>query len=371
MKPFLVFLFFIFFSTINAQKQFKITGILEGFDENSIVLIQKQNITIDSCNLNNKKFELKGTLEEVPANVYLIVKSGQTTKYANLYIGNENITLNSKSEDFPYDVKTKGSIYDNERYLFAQKEKLPNIERKELLSKMWDLRDQKKWNDSLQKQYWSQEEPKGLIVKIDENLEKIRNQFIAENINSYFGLSLLETYKTEINNSEIKLLLKKVNPKFSKSIYIKSINSHLNNPDLKIGEKFYDFTAYNQHQKQTKFSNYFNEKFILLDFSTLYCGWCLKAIPLLEKLQDQNMNKLDVITFYVDKNIKGFEGLGKKHSNNWNILWDREGRFSDTYAKYKVFGTPTFYLFTPQGKLLKKFDGYSEDMLDEIEKLIN
>ena len=355
----------------NAQKQFKITGILEGFEENSIVLIQNQNITIDSCNLKNNKFELKGSFEDIPANVYLIVKNNKTRKTANLYIGNENISINSKSGDFPYDVKTTGSIYDNDRYLFAQKEKLQNIERKELLNKMWSLREQKKWNDSLQNEYWSKEEPKGLIVKIDENLENIRNEFIEENINSYYALSLLDVYKTEINNSKINLLLKKVIPKFSKSIYLKSINSHLNNPDLKIGEKFYDFTAYNQHQKQTKFSNYFNDKFILLDFSTLYCGWCLQAIPILEKLQNQNKNKIDIITFYVDKNIKGFKGLENKHSINWNILWDKEGRFSDTYAKYKISGTPTFYLFNSQGILLKKYDGFSENMLDEIQKIIN
>lgn len=371
MKAILGAYFALFFSLLSAQKSFKISGVLEGFDDHATVLVQKQNITLDSTTLKNNQFELKGSLEDFPASVYLMVKQKKSTKYAELYIGNEKITLKNSIGDFPFDVKTQGSSYDNDRYLYAQKTKALERERRELLDRMWILRDEKKWNDSLQKAYWSREEPKGLLVTVDENLENVRNQFIEDHINSYYGLSLLETYKTEITESKIKSLLKKVSPKFSKSVYVRSITSHLTNPELKIGEKFYDFTAYNQNQKPTRFSNYFNTKFVLLDFSTLYCGWCLQAIPDMEKLQENNRAKIDIITFYVDKNIKGFEGLEKKHSPNWNILWDKEGRFSDTYAKYKVNGTPTFYLFSNDGKLVKKYDGYSEDMFQEIEKIIN
>ncbi len=355
---------------VHAQNQFKISGTLEGFKENSLVRIEKQNITIDSCYLKDKKFELKGELEDSPSEVYLIVGSDKDRKSTALFIGNEDVTIESRGEDFPYDVKTTGSKYDAERFTFAQQEKKLSTERTELLEKMWDLRDANKWNDSLQKSYWSREEPKGKIVKIDDELARDQIQFIEKNINSYYALKLLDIYKTEIPSEKIEYLLKKVNPTLSKSLYVKSIKSHLNNPDLKVGERFYDFTAYDKNQKIIKFSDYFNRKYVLLDFSTLYCGWCLEAIPVLEKIQDRNKDKIDVITFYVDKNIKGFAGLEKKHSKDWNILWDKEGRFSETFAKYKVFGTPTFYLFEPNGNLIKIFDGYSEDMAEEIEKLM-
>lgn len=42
----------------------------------------------------------------------------------------------------------------------------------------------------------------------------------------------------------------------------------------------------------------------------------------------------------------------------------------ETYAKYKVFGTPTFYLFDASGKLVEVFDGYSEDLQEQIEAAI-
>ncbi|MCV2483869.1 AhpC/TSA family protein [Flavobacterium sp. SH_e] len=371
MNKFVTLLLLMFFITINAQKGFKVSGVLEGFKENTIVQIEKQGIIIDSCYLKNKKFQLKGFLDDAPSIVYLYVGKGDETKNLSFFIGNEDVVINAKIQDFPYDVQLQGAKFDKERYLFDQKEKRLMIERDQLVKNMFLLRDQKKWNDSLQNAYWSRKEPYGIIIKIDKELDYIQNEFIRNHINSFYGLSLLNSYKTEIPLNEVKDLLDKVKPELRNSIYFKTIESHVKYPDLKIEDKFYDFSGVDQTEKAVKFSGYFNGKYILLDFSTLYCSWCLKAIPKLDELKNNNSNKLDIVTFYVDKKRKDFEGLVKKHSKDSNVVWDQQGRFSETYAKYKVFGTPTFYLFAPDGKLVEKFDGYSEELGEKIQEIIN
>lgn len=98
-----------------------------------------------------------------------------------------------------------------------------------------------------------------------------------------------------------------------------------------------------------KFSDFFDGKYILLDFSTLFCGFCQQAIPELEKIKKSQYEKLEIVTFYVDESQKGFNGLLDKHGKDWKMIWDKKGRLSDTYAKYKVFGTPTFYLLILKG----------------------
>lgn len=371
MNKFICLSFLLFCIAINAQKGFKISGVLEGFEENALVKVQKQNLTIDSCYLKNKKFEIKGVLEDAPTDLYLWIGEGENAKYVSLFVGNETITINAKKDDFPHDVKSKGSKYDNERFVFSQQTKLLNIERGELLNKMFLLRDEKKWNDSLQKAYWSRKEPYGIIVQIDKKIEQIQNEFIKNNINSYYGLSLLDVYKTDFKTDELNNLLKNLKPELAKSIYYKSIQNHIKYPDLKIEEKFYDFAGKDQNQKAVMFSDYFKGKYILLDFSTLYCGWCLKAIPKLDEIKNKNSTNLDVVTFYVDKTAKGYDGLVEKHQKNSNIVWDGEGRFSETYAKYKVLGTPAFYLFGPDGKLIEKIEGYSDDLGEKIQGIIS
>lgn len=303
--------------------------------------------------------------------MHLIINNGEKLIYTSLFIGNEDIVIDAKVGDFPYDVRTKGSKYDKLRYDFVQLEKDLNTQRKEFINEMFSLREQGKWNDSLQKAYWSASEPLGKIKIIDNKLDEIRDGFIEKNINSYYALYLLGIYKAEYSESKILNLIEKLTPELRKTAYAKSIYIHLKNPDLKVGDNYYDFTALKEDGENVKFSEYFKGKYVLLDFSTIYCGWCLKAIPELEKIKHSQSGKLEVITFYMDKNQAGFKNLIQKHSENWNVLWDKEGRLSDTYAKYKVFATPTFYLFGPNGELVRRFDGFSEELFDQIGKEIN
>lgn len=360
----------ILFSTLLfSQNSFRISGKLKGFGENSIVRIAKDNFVIDSCKINNENFILKGKLQNSPTGVYLQIKDGNAWKYTFLFIGNENITIDANKSDFPFDVKTKGSKFDTKRYELVQKQKPLQIQRDSLLKEMFALREQKKWNDSLQKVFWSREEPFGKIVKIDKEYQDLENNFVDANINSYFALYRLDQAKAQMENNRIIENLKKLKSEFKNSFYVNSLKSHLKYPELILGKVYYDFSAYNPNGNITEFSNFFDgNNYVLLDFSTYYCGFCINAIPELEKVKS-NKN-LKIVTFYVDADENGFNKLKNKHSENWNIVWDKKGRLSETYAKYKIYATPTMYLFNPDGTLIQKYDGLIENMSEEINKLI-
>ncbi|ADQ82037.1 AhpC/TSA family protein [Riemerella anatipestifer] len=358
-------------SLANSQNSFKISGKLKGFKENALVKIDRENIALDSCYLKDGNFKLKGSLKQSPSLVFLTIKNGEEWVYSSFFIGNENITINAEIKNFPYNVRAEGSKYDDLRYEFITLGKKLNFQRNEYLKEIIKLREQNKWNDSLQSAYWGDTEPLGKITKIDQELDKIQREFITKNLNSYYALHLLEESKTQYSKVELSNLVKKIKPSFRNTIYVKSISTYIKNPDLKIGDKFYDFSAINSKNKKVKFSDFFDGKYILLDFSTLFCGFCQQAIPELEKIKKSQYEKLEIVTFYVDESQKGFNGLLDKHGKDWKMIWDKKGRLSDTYAKYKVFGTPTFYLFNPKGILIKKFDGFYEDLSEQIYKTIS
>lgn len=369
-KVFFFFLGFFIPVAIQAQSEFMISGKLSGFKENALVRIERQNITLDSCYLQNGNFELKGSFEETPTPAHLIINNGDDFIFTSLFIGNETIVINADLADFPNDVFAQGSDYNLLHYEYSQLKKDLNNERKKHLDEMFALKKQGKWNDSLQKAYWNTEEPIGKIRIIDNDLDQLTDEFIDQNYNSYYGLYLMEIYKTKIPKTTLQNYFQNLDSELMNSAYGKSIEAHLKYPDLEVGQKFYDFSAFDENGNERMFSEFFDNKYILLDFSTIYCGFCIQAIPKLEKAKKVLNGKLEIVTFYVDKSQSGFDGLAEKHNENWNILWDKEGRLSDTYAKYKVFGTPTFYLFDPTGKFIKLFQGYSEDLPEQIEKAI-
>ena len=369
-KKITVLLSLIIFLLTNAQKRFQITGNLSGFEENSFAKITKNNMTLDSCIIKNGEFALNGTLQNEPSSVVLLISNGTSYRYSELFIGNASIRINAKKEDFKWNVKTEGSKYDNLRFKYFKLIKALNEERSQYESQVASIRDNSKWNDSLQITYWSQKQPFGKIILVDKKLEEINKKFITDNINQPYGLYLLDSNKSVLSKSFVSNSVKNLNPKLKNNLLVKSINSYLYNPDLKIGDSFYNFSAIDQNGRKVKFSDYFMQKFVLLDFSTLYCGFCIQSIPTLNQLKKEKGNKLEIVTFYVDQDLKGFEKLHKKHHSEWIILRDKDGRSSETYSKYKVDGTPVFYLFGPDGTLIKKIDGFDEEMEELIKKNI-
>lgn len=238
---------------------------------------------------------------------------------------------------------------------------------------MFTLRDNGKWNDSLKAVYWKREEPLGKIILVDRKIEDINKKYITNNINNDYGLYLLDANKTVLPKQFVSETYNKIRPELRKTVFGKSLYSFLYNPDLNVGDQFLDFTAYDKMGKKVRFSSYFNhKKFILLDFSTPYCGFCLESIPILNKLKKENDYQLEIVTFYVDENPAGFDKLDKKHTPGWESLWDKKGRLGETYSKYKIDGTPMLYLFSPDGKLVETYNGFSEDLGELIkEKIAN
>lgn len=66
------------------------------------------------------------------------------------------------------------------RYEFITLGKKLNFQRNEYLKEIIKLREQNKWNDSLQSAYWGDTEPLGKITKIDQELDKIQREFITK-----------------------------------------------------------------------------------------------------------------------------------------------------------------------------------------------
>ncbi|WP_407401649.1 thioredoxin-like domain-containing protein [Chryseobacterium sp.] len=365
-----ILIILICFQGLVGQKKFIISGILTGFNENSVVKISQNNVVLDSCVIKNSKFKLTGSLKDTPINVYLSIQDKKDYIYGALFIGNEKMTLNADKKDFPFDLLLKGSKYNSLNYENNQKDKILLHERKKLEQEVHSLRADNKWNDSLQQAYWGNNEPLGKIKIVDRELDKSRDAFIDAHYNTYYGLYLLEMYKTVIPKDKLQNYYNKLSPNLKKTDVAIAIKYHLIYPELKLGEKYHNFSAFDKLDQKKQFSDYFKGKYILLDFSTLYCGFCLEALPQLENSKKSLNEKLEIITFYVDKNKVGFDGLLKKHSKDWVMLWDKKGRLSETYAKYKIYGTPTFFLFDPSGNLIKIFDGYSEDMSEKLNDIL-
>lgn len=345
------------------NNDYQISAEIKGLKDSSVVIVSDatNGKVLDSTIITKGKFTSQGSIDHPPLPVNIMIKNNSERVHSIIYIGNENIQIKADKKDFPNNIDLEGSKYHKyKRDLDQRTDSLKKL-RSRYLQKMFSLRSENKWNDSLQNAYWSEKD--GIITHIDQQIHNIDKRFIEDNINSHYALFHLVTNKSQYENEYIRSQLGKLNSKFRNSKYAKVLETYIKNKDLKQGDDFYDFEAETQKGKKVKFSSFFHGKYVLLEFYSSYCVWCKKALPEIKNLAHDEED-LNIISFNVDSNKSDW--LAEK--KNWPSLYDPDGRLGGVFTKYRVSATPTYFLFNQKGKLIQRWNGYSGTFSQEVKK---
>jgi thiol-disulfide isomerase/thioredoxin len=138
------------------------------------------------------------------------------------------------------------------------------------------------------------------------------------------------------------------------------------NPGNLIGEKAPDWNLPILDRNEKLSNNDLKGKYILLEFTATWCGHCIEAAEMMNRLEEQfgNNEKLAILSIYsssIDKK-EGIKKFAEKHNLQSTILFSA----SDIGELYQVFGYPAFFIVSPNGKVLMHFPGYSPTMEKNI-----
>ena len=346
-------------SIYSCQKQdgYLITGNVTGFPDSTMIYLGNQ-ITyeiFDSTLIIGNKFQFKGQFQDEPEQIWLNTQVGNEMFYTILLIGNETIKIEGDIVDFPWNLNITGSRTHDEFNYLLKLTKPFDLKRDSLIKSFMQLSPEKQ-----------QEKGKDLMTEMKtlrDTSHALQVGYIKSHSNTYAGIIYLGYLKNTMPKDTVRILYNKLNDEIKGSKYAKVIEIYLHEKISEIGDSYHEFKAINKNGDTVRFSDLIGN-YILLDFTSAYCGPCVQSAEELRLIDKTYSDSLEIVSFSgdVSKNIwlKSLE----RDSVSWLSLWDGQGTYSETYIKYGVQGVPAFFLIGPKGKIIDKWSGYGKGLLE-------
>ncbi len=137
----------------------------------------------------------------------------------------------------------------------------------------------------------------------------------------------------------------------------------------KKGHKYLDFNAIGINGEPFRLSA-LKDKYIYLAFGSFGCAPCRIENRELSKNYELLSKSLHIVNFSLDVNRKEWELAAKQDGIKWFNVSDMAGMAGKIKTLYDVQAMPTSFLIDKNGIIVERFDGYSEENLNRIKKII-
>lgn len=208
---------------------------------------------------------------------------------------------------------------------------------------------------------------------VDKDLDEVRVSFVNKNYNSIAALWLMEDMliRSQINPLDLKPLIEKVDlKKYGNNYYYKAVKDRvLGAESTAIGQECPPVVT-NKTLDGSKFDiKSLRGKYLIIDFWGTWCGPCVAGIPHMKAFRDKHSDKVELLGISNDRDIEMWREYVKKNNMNYPNILIGTGE-EDFVSKFNVQGFPTKILIDPNGKILYRESGESEEFYVKMEQMI-
>ena len=329
-KVLLLLLTYIFAQVSNAQtnnKKFEIRGQVSELPDSTIIFLDTINsvkgiVVSDSSYVINQRFHFAGFIKDSVSQVVIRTKNFQDYKFIWL----ENAVINFSA--------TKGKFRSG--LITGSKTQIEQ-----------DLYDSTAGNDRNKSVYFIQNHP-----------------------NSIVSAYILSVYASTWGKDTASMLYHGLSDKLKKTSYGKDVNEFIIlNKNPKVGERYVDFIQKNTEGRNVSLSDFVG-KVVLLDFWGSWCGPCRENNVELVKIYDEFKSKeFEILGVAADADKKAWLAAIKKDGMIWPNVTDFNGPKNKAAIIYGISKYPTNYLINKKG-ILVGMDLYGDDLRTRIREVI-
>lgn len=348
-KAALFALCFLIALTAAQAETYKIIGKLTGFKNNAKVELMDDNgNVINNGRLKNGNLSLSGTLKDGPQYVSIAISEGEDAYECTIFAGTGVVTIKGSKAQFPFNLMIAGPPEQVKYNAYQYSVKKFNLQREILSKALSKVKEgDTAANNKIVRQY-------NAVSKSEYGITK---KAILSHPDAYYAAELMYENRRNLHPDTVLKFYNAMPAAIKKSKYGKRLWLSIN-PVINVNDPIYDFSAEDQHGKKFKLSQ-LKGKYVLLDFSSIFCGPCNESIDELRLVSKKYADKLQVVTFSTDNNRDWLKGI-KDDKIDWLSVSDGKGYYSEAVLRYGVDGIPHFLIISPDGKVIDKWDTYGK-----------
>lgn len=207
---------------------------------------------------------------------------------------------------------------------------------------------------------------------LDNQSDLLRKELIEKNPSSIAALWLMEDMlvRSQIEPAELDPLLARVDSKYRDNYFYLNVSARVQGAKLAaVGAPCPIIEGIDVHGNPFNLRN-LRGKYVIIDFWGTWCSACLSGMPAMREFRIANADKLTLIGIANDKDKEKVIACMEKHQMEWTNLLQMQGD-NDYVAKFNIQGFPTKILVDPNGTIVYRDSGESEEFYQEIDKIIN
>ncbi|MCL5246126.1 TlpA family protein disulfide reductase [Cellulophaga sp. 20_2_10] len=212
------------------------------------------------------------------------------------------------------------------------------------------------------------------VAPVEVEINTIKKNFIKEHPNSEvaaYYLSGLLTRKTISEEEALELLTNFDDTVMANQYYIEAATRLKAVDATKVGNRVPELVTNTTIDGKEFDLKSLRGKYVLIDFWGTWCGPCIAEMPTVKKYQENYKNNLVVVGINSgDKKQVMIDFITSK-GYNWIQLMSKKGNNqNDLVSKFNISGFPTKFIISPEGIILEKHIGSSEDAFVKLDELL-
>jgi len=207
---------------------------------------------------------------------------------------------------------------------------------------------------------------------LNSKVDEMKKEFVSANPNSKAAAWYLSDMmvRSQVSQDEAIKIFKSFDKSLESYTYYEAVAQRVAGIESTMEGKIIPNFTSNATPNGENFELYsLKGKYVLVDFWGTWCAPCIAEMPTVKEYQEKYKDQLTILGVNSGDSMEKMMAFLDENGYDWQQVLAQNGEL-DLVLKLNVAGFPTKFILDPEGKIISRFVGSTEEAFDVLDKIL-